>query len=224
MEKIFEIEDSESQENTEPENAELHAPANTEARASANTEARAPANAKSRQRNNETFTTTTQEIQGHESATPQNAPLENVSGAVARGNEKLLNNGSSENQPETATRHNDDDKKCSGNVNGDESQGRQQNVSTMSSSGSKRANSKQTTRESPASRDEHLREQKRLKEENDMLKQQSLCTKCHVNDVCIVFLPCGHLVSCETCAPTVRYCTVVTCGKYIKGTVRTYLA
>ncbi|XP_060581920.1 uncharacterized protein LOC132738436 [Ruditapes philippinarum] len=260
MEKIFEIEDSESQENTEPENAEIRAPANTEARASTNveararantderaptnvearappntearapvnTEARTPANAESRQSNNETFTTTTQEIQGlenrHESATPQNAALENVSGAVARGNEKLLDNGSSENQPKTATRHNDDDKKCSGNVNGDERQGRQQNVSTMSSGGSKRANSKQTTRESPASRYAHIREQKRLKEENDMLKQQSLCTKCHVNDVCIVFLPCVHLVTCETCAPTVRYCTVVTCGKYIKGTVRTYLA
>ncbi|XP_060554196.1 baculoviral IAP repeat-containing protein 3-like isoform X2 [Ruditapes philippinarum] len=166
MEKIFEIEDSESQENTAPENAALRAPANTEARAPANVEARAsanaealaPANAESRQSNNETFTTTTQEIQGlgnrHESTTPQNTPLKNVSGAVARGNKKLLNNGSSENQQETATRHNDDDKTCSGNVNGDESQGRQQNVSTMSSGGSKREISKQTT--SPASRKKFL--------------------------------------------------------------------
>ena len=70
----------------------------------------------------------------------------------------------------------------------------------------------------------HLEEQRRLKEENDQLKQQSLCTKCKTNDVCIVFLPCGHLITCETCAPTVKYCTVASCGKYIKGTVRTYLS
>ncbi|XP_053403178.1 baculoviral IAP repeat-containing protein 3-like [Mercenaria mercenaria] len=69
-----------------------------------------------------------------------------------------------------------------------------------------------------------LLEQKRLKEENQKLKLQSICTKCRRNDVSIVFLPCGHLVTCEDCAPTVRYCTVDSCGKYIKGTVRTYLA
>ncbi|XP_060554205.1 baculoviral IAP repeat-containing protein 2-like [Ruditapes philippinarum] len=192
LEKIFEIEDSQSQENSAPENA------------------------------------TTQETKSlgnrHEDATPsQNASGEN--GAVARGNEKLLNNGSSENQPETATRHNDDDRTFAAkNVNGNKSQARQQDVSSMSSGGSKRANLKQTTRERPASLDAHIREQKRLKEENDMLKQQCLCTQCHVNDVCIVFLPCGHLVTCETCAPTVRYCTVATCGKYIRGTVRRSLA
>ncbi|XP_060599559.1 baculoviral IAP repeat-containing protein 2-like [Ruditapes philippinarum] len=69
-----------------------------------------------------------------------------------------------------------------------------------------------------------LLEQKKLKQENEQLKQQSMCTKCKQNDVCIVFLPCGHLVTCETCAPTIRYCSVEGCGKYIKGTVRTYLA
>ncbi|XP_060551150.1 baculoviral IAP repeat-containing protein 2-like isoform X2 [Ruditapes philippinarum] len=69
-----------------------------------------------------------------------------------------------------------------------------------------------------------LLEQKKLKQENEQLKQQSLCTKCKQNDVCIVFLPCGHLITCETCAPTIRYCSVEGCGKYIKGTVRTYLA
>ena len=69
-----------------------------------------------------------------------------------------------------------------------------------------------------------LLEQKKLQEENKHLKEQSLCIKCKKNDVCIVFLPCGHLVTCETCAPTIKYCTVEGCGKYIKGTVRTYLA
>ncbi|XP_053404438.1 putative inhibitor of apoptosis [Mercenaria mercenaria] len=69
-----------------------------------------------------------------------------------------------------------------------------------------------------------ISERKRIKEENENLKQQSVCTKCKQNDVCIVFLPCGHLVTCEGCAPSLRYCSVQTCGKYIKGTVRTYLA
>ncbi|XP_045199964.2 baculoviral IAP repeat-containing protein 2-like [Mercenaria mercenaria] len=69
-----------------------------------------------------------------------------------------------------------------------------------------------------------ISERKRIKEENANLKQQSVCTKCKQNDVCIVFLPCGHLVTCEGCAPSLRYCSVQTCGKYIKGTVRTYLA
>ncbi|XP_060607597.1 uncharacterized protein LOC132759771 [Ruditapes philippinarum] len=77
---------------------------------------------------------------------------------------------------------------------------------------------------SRASKKAQLLEQKKLKQENEQLKQQSLCTKCKQNDVCIVFLPCGHLVTCETCAPTIRYCSVEGCGKYIKGTVRTYLA
>ncbi|XP_053404434.1 baculoviral IAP repeat-containing protein 3-like [Mercenaria mercenaria] len=69
-----------------------------------------------------------------------------------------------------------------------------------------------------------ISERKRIKEENANLKQQSVCTKCKQNDVCIVFLPCGHLVTCEDCAPSLRYCSVQTCEKYIKGTVRTYLA
>ncbi|XP_060599204.1 baculoviral IAP repeat-containing protein 2-like [Ruditapes philippinarum] len=76
----------------------------------------------------------------------------------------------------------------------------------------------------PQNKKSQLLEQKKLKQENEQMKQQSMCTKCKQNDVCIVFLPCGHLVSCETCAPTIRYCSVEGCGKYIKGTVRTYLA
>ncbi|XP_060577400.1 baculoviral IAP repeat-containing protein 3-like [Ruditapes philippinarum] len=76
----------------------------------------------------------------------------------------------------------------------------------------------------PQNKKSQLLEQKKLKQENEQMKQQSLCTKCKQNDVCIVFLPCGHLVTCETCAPKIRYCSVESCGKYIKGTVRAYLA
>lgn len=48
----------------------------------------------------------------------------------------------------------------------------------------------------------------------------TICTACKGNDVSIVFLPCGHLVTCPDCAPSFRYCTV--CSLVIKGTVRTY--
>lgn len=69
----------------------------------------------------------------------------------------------------------------------------------------------------------HL-EMKKMKKENEILKQQTICSKCKKNEVCIVFLPCGHLITCEGCAPSVKYCSFVGCGKYIKGTVRTYMS
>ncbi|WAR16588.1 IAP3-like protein [Mya arenaria] len=42
------------------------------------------------------------------------------------------------------------------------------------------------------------------------------------NEVSLVFLPCGHLVSCNTCGNRQKSC--VTCGQNVKGTVRTYNA
>ncbi|XP_067667421.1 uncharacterized protein [Haliotis asinina] len=57
--------------------------------------------------------------------------------------------------------------------------------------------------------------------ENKRLREQRLCRVCSQKDVCILFLPCGHLVTCETCAETVDDC--VLCNKTIMGTVKTYL-
>ncbi|XP_053396698.1 E3 ubiquitin-protein ligase XIAP-like isoform X2 [Mercenaria mercenaria] len=61
-----------------------------------------------------------------------------------------------------------------------------------------------------------------LQDEIDKLKHQKVCKICLDKDVCIVFLPCGHLVACEDCAPALRKCAV--CRTLIKGTVRTYLS
>ena len=44
---------------------------------------------------------------------------------------------------------------------------------------------------------------------------------CMDEEVNIVLLPCGHLVSCVKCTPALRYCPI--CRNGIKGTVRTFM-
>ena len=61
-----------------------------------------------------------------------------------------------------------------------------------------------------------------LEKENIELKEQRLCKICMVSDANVVFLPCGHLVSCASCAPALQLCPI--CRAVIKGTVRTYLS
>ncbi|WAR07716.1 BIR7A-like protein [Mya arenaria] len=63
---------------------------------------------------------------------------------------------------------------------------------------------------------------KRLKYENEQLKQQMMCKVCMDKDACVVFLPCGHLVACVECASVLRKCAI--CRKVIKGTVRAYMS
>ncbi|XP_045198939.2 baculoviral IAP repeat-containing protein 7-A-like [Mercenaria mercenaria] len=65
-------------------------------------------------------------------------------------------------------------------------------------------------------------ERKSLKEENQHLKEQMMCKICMDKDANIVFLPCGHLVSCVECAHALRKCAV--CRTVIQGTVRAYPA
>ena len=59
-------------------------------------------------------------------------------------------------------------------------------------------------------------------EENRQLKEQQLCKVCRDNDVKIVFLPCGHLCCCATCAPVLARCPI--CRQFVRGTVRVYLS
>ena len=63
---------------------------------------------------------------------------------------------------------------------------------------------------------------KAIKRENEELKEQTLCKVCLDNTVSIVFLPCGHLVTCADCAPAMRKCPI--CRALVKGTVRTYMS
>lgn len=61
-----------------------------------------------------------------------------------------------------------------------------------------------------------------LEEENRKLKDARLCKVCMDEEVGVVFLPCGHLVTCVQCAPGVNQCPL--CRTAIKGFVRTFLS
>ncbi|KAH9510061.1 hypothetical protein Btru_043406 [Bulinus truncatus] len=61
-----------------------------------------------------------------------------------------------------------------------------------------------------------------LKESNNILRQQTVCKICMDKEVEIVFLPCGHLVSCAECASAMKDCPV--CRKHIKGSVRAFIS
>ncbi|XP_053389136.1 baculoviral IAP repeat-containing protein 3-like [Mercenaria mercenaria] len=195
MEKIFEIEDSETPQNTILDGTET---------------------SQGRQQDEHPHRTSTVEARNttEEASMLLNSQREHSEGTESReaigGNSRSITDKEENQKPDDTTPTSREGEFASG----------------YQDSGSNQSNTIQNSQmDKPATaRKAHLLEQKRLKEENEKLKQQSICTKCKTNDVCIVFLPCGHLVTCEECAPTVRYCTVDTCGKYIKGTVRTYLA
>lgn len=61
-----------------------------------------------------------------------------------------------------------------------------------------------------------------LEEENRLLREARLCKICMDNEIGVVFLPCGHLTTCVTCAPSLKDCPV--CRSTIKATVRTFLS
>ncbi|KAH8405127.1 hypothetical protein KR222_004197 [Zaprionus bogoriensis] len=61
-----------------------------------------------------------------------------------------------------------------------------------------------------------------LEEENRQLKDARLCKVCLDEEVGVVFLPCGHLATCNQCAPSVANCPM--CRAEIKGFVRTFIS
>lgn len=48
------------------------------------------------------------------------------------------------------------------------------------------------------------------------------CKICMAEEVGVVFLPCGHLLSCVMCAPAMSSCPL--CRQLIRGRVRTFLS
>lgn len=60
-----------------------------------------------------------------------------------------------------------------------------------------------------------------LRGENNQLRQQSQCKICMDKEVSVVFLPCGHFVSCNDCSFALKICPV--CRDMIKGVVRAFL-
>ncbi|KAG1673793.1 Baculoviral IAP repeat-containing protein 7-B [Nymphon striatum] len=62
---------------------------------------------------------------------------------------------------------------------------------------------------------------KTLEEENKQLKEQTICKICMDHEIGVTFLPCGHLISCELCAPALNICPI--CRSNIRGCVRTFI-
>ena len=54
------------------------------------------------------------------------------------------------------------------------------------------------------------------------MKEQRTCKVCMDSEVGVVFLPCGHLICCVNCAPSLKDCAV--CRTPIQGTVRTFMS
>jgi len=61
-----------------------------------------------------------------------------------------------------------------------------------------------------------------LRRENNRMKEERECRVCRDKEVGVVFLPCGHLVTCTSCASTVVECVV--CRVRISSSVRVYMA
>ena len=61
-----------------------------------------------------------------------------------------------------------------------------------------------------------------LEEENRKLKEARTCRVCMDKEINIVFLPCGHLSTCEMCSKSLSHCPI--CSNVIRGTVKTFLA
>jgi len=55
----------------------------------------------------------------------------------------------------------------------------------------------------------------------EKLKEERTCKICMDAESSVVFLPCGHIVCCSSCAPVLRTCPI--CRSYIKGSVRAYM-
>lgn len=58
----------------------------------------------------------------------------------------------------------------------------------------------------------------RLREGHQQFARRLSCTVCHSRVIDTVFLPCGHLATCETCARTVTNCPL--CNDVIQGAAR----
>ena len=66
------------------------------------------------------------------------------------------------------------------------------------------------------------KDDKELMEENTRLKEERLCKVCADKELGVVFIPCGHLVTCTTCAASLNNCPV--CRSTITSLVKTYLS
>ena len=61
-----------------------------------------------------------------------------------------------------------------------------------------------------------------MKKDLEKLNDKLQCKVCMEEDACIVFIPCGHLISCMDCSPGLHNCAI--CRIPVKSTIRTYFS
>lgn len=61
-----------------------------------------------------------------------------------------------------------------------------------------------------------------LIEENQRLKENQMCKICLDKKADVIFLPCGHMVSCPQCAPALPKCPI--CRKTVNGQIKAFFA
>lgn len=59
-------------------------------------------------------------------------------------------------------------------------------------------------------------------EEQLRLQEERMCKVCMDREVSVVFVPCGHLVTCGECASNLRLCPI--CRAVIRESVRTFMS
>lgn len=61
-----------------------------------------------------------------------------------------------------------------------------------------------------------------IEQENEELRAELKCKICYRHEVSMVIIPCGHLVSCQSCTTKVSTCPV--CRGPKESTVRAFLS
>ena len=64
--------------------------------------------------------------------------------------------------------------------------------------------------------------EEKLRTENEVMKKQMHCKVCFSAEVGVVFLPCGHLVVCTSCAPSLQSCVI--CRRKITETIKIFMS
>ncbi|GFR84694.1 baculoviral IAP repeat-containing protein 7-like [Elysia marginata] len=71
--------------------------------------------------------------------------------------------------------------------------------------------------------EESIRMRQQLAEvENSLLNQRVLCHVCMAKPVACVYMPCGHVVACKSCADVANNCVI--CGRVIVATANIFLS
>ena len=63
--------------------------------------------------------------------------------------------------------------------------------------------------------------EKQFQEKDKMMRDAHTCQICMDQEIGKMLLPCGHVISCENCAPMLKNCPM--CRKPVKRTVKAYL-